>query len=125
MNMKHLPRKTFTLLAAIAGMTMVAATAQANWLSPTFYADELDRCTVELRTELNTAGASGLQHTVVDIDKVGVWYVFDIETKIVDDAGLSIGLAKTRCLSHRWKQRTSVEVMSQSAVSGVRFAAID
>jgi len=112
-------------LAAIAGMIMVSTTAQANWLSPAFYADELDRCTVELRAELNTMGATGLHHTVTDIDKMGVWYVFKIETNIVDDTGAVIRQAKTLCKSHRWNERTVVEVTNQPPVSNVRLASVD
>ncbi len=125
MNTQQTPRRTVTFLTALAGLLMVSATAQAHWLSPAFYGDELDRCTVELRTELNTTGATGLQHTVTDIDKVGVWYVFDIETNIVDDTGAVIRQAKTRCKSHRWKEQTVVRVTSQPPAGNVLLASTD
>lgn len=122
MNTQHSSRKTVTFIAAIAGLIMASATAQADWLSPAFYNDDLDRCTVELRTELDTTGATGLQHTVTDIDKVGVWFVFDIETNIVDDTGAVIRRAQTRCKSHRFRERIVVDVTYQSPVSNARLA---
>lgn len=122
MNTQYLSRKTVTFLAAIAGLILVSTTAQADWLSPAFYGDDLDRCTVELRTELNTTGATGLHHTVTDIDKVGVWFVFDIETNIVDATGAVIRRAKTRCKSHRWTEQIVVEVTYQSPISNARLA---
>ena len=125
MNTQHATRKTITLLTAIAGLIMATTTAQAHMLSPAFYADELDRCTAELRTELNTTGAAGLRHTVVDIEKVGVWYVFDIQTNIVDDDGAVIGQAETRCKSHRWREQTIVDVKHQSPNRGMRLASVN
>ncbi len=125
MNTQRTTRKTIALFTAIAGMIMATTTAQAHMLSPAFYADELDRCTAELRTELNTTGAAGLRHTVVDIGKVGVWYVFDIQTNIVDDDGAVIGQAETRCKSHRWREQTVVNVKSQAPNSNLRLAAVD
>lgn len=122
MNTQYLSRKSVTFLAAIGALSMVSATAQADWLSPAFYGDDLDRCAVELRTELNTAGATSLQHTVTDIDKVGVWFVFDIETNIVDETGAVIRRAKTRCKSNRFREQMVVEVKYQSRISNARHA---
>ena len=122
MNTQHLSRKTVTFLTAIAGLIMLSATAQAHWLSPAFYNDDLDRCTVELRTELDTIGATGLQHTVTAIDKVGVWYVFDIETNIFDDTGANIRRAKTRCKSNRFREQIIVDVTYEFPVSKSRLA---
>lgn len=126
MNTLHFSRKTATFLAAIAGLILVSTTAQADrhspWLSPASYGDDLDRCTIELRTELNTTGATSLLHTVTDIDKVGAWYIFDIETNIADSTGTVIRRAKTRCKSHRFRERTTVEVKYQSPVSNARLA---
>jgi hypothetical protein len=125
MNTQHSPRKTITILAAITGLIMTATTAQADWLSPAFYGDELDRCAVELRTELNMKGVSRLRHTVTDIDKIGVWYVFDIRTEMADDTDTVIGQAKTRCKAHRWNERTSVEVTNQLPANNARLASAD
>jgi hypothetical protein len=125
MNTQHSPRRIITTLAAIAGMIMITTTAQADWLSPAFYGDELDRCAAELRTELSMAGVTRLRHTVTDIDKVGVWYVFDIQTEMADDADTVIGQVKTRCRAHRWNERTSVEMTSKFPVSNTRIALAD
>jgi hypothetical protein len=122
MNTQQLSRKKATFLAAIAGLILVSTKAQADWLSPTLYGDDLDRCTVELRTELDTTGAAGLHHTVTDIDKLGVWFVFDIETNIVDSTGTVIRQAKTRCKSHRFEENTAVEVTYQFPVNNARLA---
>lgn len=122
MNTQQLSRKNATFLAAIAGLILVSPKAQADWLSPTFYGDDLNRCTVALRTELDTTGAAGLHHTVTDIDKVGFWYVFDIETNIVDSTGTVIRQATTRCKSHRFKEHTALEVTYQPPVSNARLA---
>ncbi len=113
------------LLAAITGMIMISATAQAGWLSPAFYGDDLDRCIAELRTELDTTGATGLQHTVTGIDKVGVWYVFDIQTNIVDGTGAVIGRARTHCKSHRFKEQTRVEVKNRLPATAAQLASVD
>jgi len=128
MNTQHSPRKTRTIPAAIVGTTILILTtsaAQADWLSPAFYGDELDRCAVELRTELNMTGVTRLRHTVTDIDKVGVWYVFDIRTEMADSAGEVIGQTETRCKAHRWNERTVVEVRHLLPVSDVRLAQVD
>ncbi|MFQ5634056.1 MAG: hypothetical protein ACE5G3_01820 [Gammaproteobacteria bacterium] len=117
--------RTLTLLATIAGMLMAAGTARADWVSPAFYSDELGRCTVELRSRLGTPRAAGLRHTVTDIDKTGVWYVFDIQTDVVDDAGAVIDRVQTRCNAHRWNEQTRIRVKGRSATVGVRFASAD
>ncbi len=124
MNTQHSPRKT-TLLAAVVGtiaMVMAAATAQADMLSPALYGEKLDRCAVELRSELNTAGAARLRHTVTDIDKVGVWYVFDIQSETLDETGAVTGQATTLCKAHRWTEQTVVEVRDAFPVSDMRLA---
>ena len=123
MNTQHSPRKIITILAAIAGM--ITTTAQADWLSPAFYGDELDRCAVELRTELNMTGVSRLRHTVTDIDKVGVWYVFDIRTEMADETDAVIGQATTRCKAHRWNERTAVEVMYEVPTGSLQLMSAD
>lgn len=122
MNTLLTSRKTATSLAAFLGLALVSATAQADWLSPVLYGDDLDRCTIELRTELDTTGATSLKHIVTDIDKRGVWYVFDIETDIADATGTVIRRAKTSCKSHRFSENTTVEVKYQSPASDVRLA---
>jgi len=125
MNTQYSPRKTITLWAAIAGMILVATTAQANMLSPALYGDELDRCTVELRPELNTTGATRLQHTLTDIDKVGVWYVFEIRTIVFDDNDAVMSWATTHCKANRWTEETVVEVTNQPPAAGTRLASAD
>jgi len=125
MNKQPSPRRTAMLLAAISGMILISATAQAGWLSPAFYGDDLDRCIVELRAELDTTGATGLQHTITGIDKVGVWYVFDIQTNIVDGTGAVIGQAVTHCKSHRFKEQTLVEVKNRLPAAETQLASAD
>jgi len=128
MNTQHSPRKTRTILAAIIGTAVLILTttaAQADWLSPAFYGDELDRCAAELRAELNMTGVTHLRHNVTDIDKVGVWYVFDIRTEMADSAGEVIGRTETRCKAHRWNERTVVEVTKQLLAADVRLARVD
>jgi len=125
MNTQHSPRKTIIILAAVAGLIMTATTAHAGWLSPAFYGDELDRCAAELRTELDLTGATRLSHTVTGIDKVGVWYVFDIQTEIADDTDTVIGRTKTRCKAHRWNEQTSVVVTKQFSANNTRLASVD
>ena len=128
MNTQPLWHRNAMFSAAVAGLILASTTAQADrlspWLSPAFYSDDLDRCTVELRTELDTTGATSLQHTVTDIEKVAAWYVFDIETNIADGAGNVISRATTRCRSHRFREQTTVEVTYQSPVSNARLASI-
>ncbi len=128
MNMQYSPRKKISLLAATfltVGMVMGSGTAQADRLSPAFFADELDRCAAGLRTELNTNGAARLQHTVTDIEKAGVWYVFNIRTNIIDDAGAVIGQAETRCKSHRQNERTVVDVRGQFPSGEIQLVSTD
>jgi hypothetical protein len=126
MNTQQLSFNTATFLAAVVGLFLVSTTAQADWrppwLLPALYGDDLDRCTVELRAALDTTGATSVRHTVTDIDKVGVWYVFDIETNIADGTGTVIRRAKTLCKSHRFEEHTAVEVIYQSPASNALLA---
>jgi hypothetical protein len=113
MNTKYSPSKIIKRWAAVTGMLMAAATVQADMVSSTLYGDELDRCTAEMRAELNLAGVTRLQHTLIDIDKVGVWYVFDIQTMAYDDMDTVMIAAATHCKAHRWTGETVVEVAEQ------------
>jgi hypothetical protein len=112
-------------MVGIIGMIMTTTAVQADWLSPAFYGDKLDRCAVELRTELNMTGVTHLRHTVTDIDKVGVWYVFDIRTEMADNTDTVIGQVKTHCKAHRWNEQISVEVTNQLSASNTQLASAD
>ncbi len=110
MNAQHSLRKAIILLATIAVMIMSTTAVQASWLSPAFYGDELERCAAQLRTELNLNDVALVRHDVTEIDKVGVWYVFDIRTALVDAADTVISEVETRCKAHRWNERTVVDL---------------
>jgi hypothetical protein len=129
MNKQQSTRKTATILAAIIGMIMFTTAAQADWLSPAFYGDKLDQCAVELRAELhmdgNMVGVTHLRHTVTNIDKVGVWYVFDIHTEMADDTDTLIGQTETHCKAHRWNEQISVEITKRLLAGDTRLASAD
>jgi len=117
MNTKYSPRKIIKRWAAVSGMLMVATTVQADMMSSALYDDELDRCTTEMRAELNLDGVARLQHTLTDIDKVGVWYVFDIQTTAYDDMDTVMIAAAIHCKAHRWTGETIVDVTDQVDVT--------
>ena len=132
MNKQHSTRKTTTIMPAIVGMIglfLFAPAAQADWLSSAFYGDKLDQCAVELRTELHIdgdmVGVTHLRHTVTNIDKVGVWYVFDIHTEMADDTDTVIGQTETQCKAHRWNEQINIEVTKQLSASSTRLASVD
>jgi len=137
MNTKYLPRRIIRpriirpniirRWAAVTGMLMVAATVQADMLSSTLYGDELDRCTTEIRSELNLADVTRLQHTLTEIDKVGVWYVFDILTTAYDNTDAVMVEATTHCKAHRWTGETVVDVTNRSRAANdqTRVASAD
>jgi hypothetical protein len=54
-----------------------------------------------------------LQHALTDIDKVSVWYVFDIQTTAYDDMDTVMIAAATHCKAHRWTGDTVVDVAEQ------------
>lgn len=124
MDRQYSPRKFIGIFVAIAiaVMSMATTVAQADWLSPAFYGDELDRCAAELRSELDLTGVARLRHAVTEIDKMGVWYVFDIHTEMANDAGAVIARTDTRCKAHRWNERTVVEVTYSTPVSDIHLA---
>jgi len=125
MNTPHAARKTSIRLIVIAFTFMTTAAAQADWLSPAFYGDELDRCAAELRAELDLTGVSRLRHNVTNIDKVGVWYIFDIHTEMVDNTDTVISDVKTSCKAHRWNEQTIVDVTIRLPASNLQFASVD
>ncbi len=124
MNTQVLTHKAILPLITIAGL-LAGATVQAGILAPKFYENELDRCTGELRTHLNMSGATRLHHAVTDIEKIGVWYVFSIKTEVFDVTGKVTDQAATHCKSHRWSERTVVEVTSQFPGGNTRLASVD
>ncbi len=115
----------FAALSALAAGILIAPTLQAHELLPALYAQPLDRCIAELRAELDTTGAAAIRHTVIEIDRRGAWYAFDIRTDLMDDAGVLIGAANTRCDAHRWQARTAVNVTRQPTTDVVRLAAAE
>jgi hypothetical protein len=130
MNMKISTRKIIMQWVAVTGMIMATATVQADRLSSALYGDELDRCTVELRPELDLTGVTRLQHALTEIDKVGVWYVFEIRTLAYDDTDTVMTTATTHCKAHRWTGETVVEVTIEPSAGRVgeiltRIAAAD
>jgi hypothetical protein len=115
MNIKYSPLGIIKKWAFITGMVMISATVQADRLSSALYGDELDRCTTEMRSELNLTGVTRLQHTLTDIDKVGVWYVFDIQTTAYDEMDTVMVTVAAHCKAHRWTGETVVDVTEQPA----------
>ncbi len=122
MTTLYSPRKPAGSIVALAMMTMTTTVVQADWLSPAFYADELDRCAAELRAELILTDVALLRHTVTEIDKKGVWYVFDIDTEMANEEGAVIARTETLCKAHRWNEQTVVEVTYSTPVNDIQLA---
>jgi len=115
----------FAALSVLTAGILIAPTLPARELLPARYAQPLDRCIGELRGELDTTGVAALRHTVIEIDRRGAWYAFDIRTDLIDAAGVLIGAAHSRCDAHRWQARTAVNVTRQLPADVVRLAAAE
>lgn len=118
--------KTLIQAAVITLALLGAAPSQADQLSPALYAEQLERCAAEIRTEMATPGTTRLQHELTGVERTGLWYLMEIRTTAMDAADKVTDQATTRCKAHRWTQETVAEIeRSVSAVArpGSRLAA--
>jgi hypothetical protein len=106
-----------TIKTAVIGI-LISASAAANateLLAPKHYGAELDRCITQIRTEMNVAADTRLEHRVTEIRKDGSWYRFAIET---DGSGVT---ATSACQANRFSAETRLD-MQRGTSEATRLA---
>lgn len=99
--MSH-PASCFAPAALLMGLLPLAASAEL--LSATHYADELERCVVEIRTQLEARrgpALGDLRHEVYGVTRERLWYDFEIRT-----VAEATPVSTTACRAYRYQART-------------------
>ena len=115
-------------LATVVALCSMAGVAQAEdvSMSPGAYEDELERCVVAVRPELNLTSSSLVRHLVSDVERRGPWYVFEIETTVkLDDGTVTVDSLESTCKANRWTEDTRLFVKNAEAPAPTRVASND
>lgn len=116
------PAATAIALFSMAG----GVQAEDMSMSPQSYENELERCVVAVRPELNLNSSSLVRHLVSDIERRGPWYVFDIETTVkLDDGTVTVDSLESTCKANRWTEDTRLFVKNVEAPAPTRVASND
>ena len=126
--MNTLRLKNTGLIATAVALFSMASTTQAEdvSMSPAAYENELERCVVAVRPELNLTSSSLVRHLVSDVERRGPWYVFDIETTVkLDDGTVTVDSLESTCKANRWTDDTRLFVKNAEAPAPTRVASND
>lgn len=126
--MKTLEMRNAGPFAATVAALMIAPASFAEDVSmnTASYEDELERCIVAVRPQLELDNPSLVRHLVSDIERRGPWYVFDIETTVKDSNGIvSVDSLESTCKANRWNDQTRLFVENVEVLQPTRVASTD